>query len=69
MKWGKELVHNKKGYYPIFGICMGIEFFALNAFDNGKVYFILYKLYYTIILHTICSLENIEKCCKNLLGS
>ena len=40
MKWGKELVDNNKGYYPIYGICMGIEFFALNAFDNGKVYFI-----------------------------
>jgi len=36
MKWGKELVDNNKGYYPIYGICMGIEFFALNAFDNGK---------------------------------
>ena len=39
MKWGEELVDNNKGYYPILGICMGIEMFALYAYDNGKVTF------------------------------
>ena len=39
MKWGEELVDNNKGYYPILGICMGIEIFALYAYDNGKVNF------------------------------
>ena len=39
MKWGKELVDNNQGYYPILGICMGIELFACYAYDNGKVTF------------------------------
>ena len=39
MKWSEELVDNNKGYYPILGICMGIELFALYAYDNGKVNF------------------------------
>jgi len=35
MRWSKELVDTKKGYYPILGICMGMQIFACYAYDNG----------------------------------
>ena len=39
MKWSKEFVDNNKGYYPILGICRGIQIFACYAYDDGMVWY------------------------------